>query len=248
MSPTVLVSGAATGIGAAIVRRLTAAGATVVGIGLDAEDADRLAADVESGLGSFEFRPTDVTDEAAVSAAVAGIDRLDGAVISAGIYPADRRLEDVSLAEFRQVIEVNLVGAFLTCRAVLPALRRSEQSSLVTLSSVHAVAGAPGQGAYAASKAGLVGLTRQLAVDYVADGVRANAVLAGSVDTRITQAAAAAAGGLDRLGLSADPRQLGRIADPDEVARVVQFLLSADSTFITGAALLADGGLTARIL
>lgn len=244
-TPRVLVTGAATGIGRAVTERLLHDGAEVVGAGLDADEA----AGFRPPAGSVHrFVEVDVTDEDAVAGLFGALDRLTGLVVCAGVYPPDQRLEDVSLAQFRRVLDVNLVGAFLCCRAAVPLLRRSGGGSIVTISSVHAVAAAPGQGAYAASKGGITALTRQLAVDYAGDGIRANSVLAGSVDTRITRAAVAAAGSQAQLGLSTDRRDLGRIADPDEVAAVVAFLLGPDSTFVTAAALLADGGLTSRIL
>ncbi|GGM14649.1 SDR family NAD(P)-dependent oxidoreductase [Nakamurella endophytica] len=243
--PHVLVTGAATGIGAAVTRTLVGRGTTVTGVGLDAADGHRLAAELG---GALDYIECDVTDEGSVGAAVATLDQLDGVVACAGIYPPDRRLEDVSLQDFRRVLDVNLVGAFLTLRATLPLVRAAGGGAVVTVSSVHAVAGAPGQGAYAASKAGIAGLTRQVAVDYARDRIRANAVLVGSVDTRITRDALAAAGSPDALGLTDDLTRLGRIAAADEVAEVVAFLLEARSSFVTGAALLADGGLTARIL
>jgi len=249
--PAYLVTGAATGIGAAVVRRLAATGARVIGAGLDADEGERLQHELTAQGARFEFHAADVTDQQALAELLSdldGLDVLDGLVTCAGIYPPACRLESVSLEEFRQVLEVNLVGTFLACRAALPALRRRGGGAIVTVSSVHANAAAPGQGAYAASKAAIVGLTRQLAVDYAADGIRANSVLAGSVDTRITRAALAAAGGADALCLSPDPHALGRIADADEVARVIEFLVTDQSSFVTGAALLADGGLTARIL
>jgi NAD(P)-dependent dehydrogenase (short-subunit alcohol dehydrogenase family) len=234
----ILVTGAATGIGRAVVERLTADGLDVVGAGLD---ADETATD--------NFHAVDVTDEHAITALFSEVGRLDGLVVCAGVYPPDQRLEDVSLDRFRQVLDVNLIGAFLCCRGALPLLRTAGGGSIVTISSVHAVAAAPGQGAYAASKAAITALTRQIAVDYARDGIRANSILAGSVDTRITRAAIAAAGVSEaELGLSRDPRDLGRIASPDEIAAVVAFLLSPASSFLTASALLADGGLTSRIL
>lgn len=243
-----VVIGAATGIGAAIARRLFTAGARVTGAGLDQEAGKGLAAQWPGRTGVFEFAGLDVTDENAVLEFFATLGPIDGLVNCAGIYPRDQRLEDVSLDDFRRVLEVNLIGTFLTCRSALPLLRSAGRGSIVNISSVHAVSGAPGQGAYAASKGAIASLTRQIAVEYAAESIRANSILVGSVDTRITRAAIAAAGSAGELSLSSDPAGLGRIAEASEIAGIVEFLLGDDSSFITASALLADGGLTARIL
>jgi NAD(P)-dependent dehydrogenase (short-subunit alcohol dehydrogenase family) len=243
-----VVTGAATGIGAAIASRLVAAGARVTGAGLDVEAGQAMATQLSGGDGAFEFVGLDVTDENAVVRFFANLDPIDGLVNCAGIYPPDQRLEDVSVERFRRVLEVNLVGTFLTCRSALPLLRSSGGGSIVNISSVHAVAGAAGQGPYAASKGAIASLTRQIAVEYASDSIRANSILVGSVDTRITRTTIAAAGSAAALSLSSDPKALGRIADPAEIAGIVAFLLSDDSSFITASALLADGGLTAKIL
>lgn len=243
-----VVTGAATGIGAAIARRLVADGARVTGAGLDTDDGRALAARPRPGAGAFTFSTLDVTDEQAILQFFGALDPIQGLVNCAGIYPPDQRLEDVSLADFRQVLEINVIGAFLTCRSALPLLRVAGGGSIVNISSVHAVAGALGQGAYAASKGAIASLTRQIAVDYATDSIRANSILVGSVDTRITRAAIAAAGSAADLTLSSDPNALGRIADAHEIAGIVAFLLGDDASFINASALLADGGLTARIL
>jgi NAD(P)-dependent dehydrogenase (short-subunit alcohol dehydrogenase family) len=244
-----LVTGAATGIGRAVAHRLCSDGAKVTGVGLDEDEGLAQQRSARSNGYDFTFCPLDVSHEGQVSDLIAGLGQdLAGVVNCAGIYPPDERLEDMSLERFRQVLEVNLVGTFLICRATLPLLRRSGGGSIVNLSSVHANVGAPGQAAYAASKAAIVAFTRQIAVDYAADRIRANSVLLGSVDTRITRAAIADAGSAAALGLSFDPGALGRVAVPAEAAAVVAFLLSEESSFITASALLADGGLTSRIL
>lgn len=251
----VVVSGAATGIGAAVVDRLQVEAVRVTGIGLDADEGRAGQARLRAQGADYTFREVDVTDVGAVEefgqafqAGFSGADELAGVVTCAGVYPGDQRLEDITPEQFHRVLDVNLIGTFLLCRSLLPALRRAGGGSVVTISSVHAVAGAPGQGAYAASKAAIAAMTRQIAVDYARDGIRANSVLVGSVNTRITRAAIAAAGSAASLGLSAERTALGRIADAAEVADVVAFLLSEQASFLTGSALLADGGLTSRIL
>lgn len=244
-----LVTGAATGIGLAVAQRLLAGGARVTGVGLDEIEGVAQQNLARAAGHDLTFRSLDVSREDQVTELFADLrDGLDGVVNCAGIYPPDERLEELSLADFRRVLDVNLIGTFLICRASLPVLRRRGGGSIVNISSVHAVAAAPGQAAYAASKAAIVGLTRQIAVDYAAERIRANSVLLGSVDTRITQAAIAGAGSAAALGLSFDPGALGRVAAPNEVAGIVAFLLSDEASFITATALLADGGLTSRIL
>lgn len=248
MNKHIAVSGAATGIGAAVTQRLLADGTRVTGLGLD-KAAGWEQQDKARGEGrDYTFHELDVTDEMAVSNRFAELEPITGLVNCAGIYPPDQRLEDVSLTNFTKVLTINLVGTFLICRAALPMLRRAGGGSIVNVSSVHAIAGAPGQGAYAASKAAVAALTRQIAVDYACDGVRANSIVVGAVDTRITRAALAQRGPAEELGLSFNPTTLGRIAAPREIAAVVAFLLGSDSSFLTASALLADGGLTSRIL
>lgn len=244
-----LVTGAATGIGLAVAQRLLADGARVTGVGLDEIEGVAQQNLARAAGRDLAFRSLDVSDEHQVTELFADLgEGLDGVVNCAGIYPPDQRLEKLSLADFRRVLDVNLIGTFLMCRASLPVLRRRGGGSIVNISSVHAVAAAPGQAAYAASKAAIVALTRQIAVDYAVERIRANSVLVGSVDTRITQAAIAGAGSAAALGLSFDPGALGRVAAPNEVAAIVAFLLSDEASFITASALLADGGLTSRIL
>jgi NAD(P)-dependent dehydrogenase (short-subunit alcohol dehydrogenase family) len=246
----VIVTGAGTGIGLAVALDLLQSGIEVWGVGLDAPEAEGFAPD-EVG-GRFRFEHADVTDEESVAdmvaaVAVSGV-RIGGLINCAGIYPAAADIEHTSLADWQRVMTVNVTSAFLMCRAVIPLLRQGGGGAIVNIGSVHAIAGALGQPAYAASKAALVGLTRQLAVEYAGDGIRANCVLAGAVDTRITRRAIAESGGESALGLTSDRKSLGRIAQPNEVAQIVSFLLSPSSSFITGAAITADGGMTARIL
>ena len=246
----VIVTGGGTGIGLAVTLALLQSGIEVWGVGLDAPESDSVDPD-EVGR-RFRFEHADVTEEDSVADVVAAVvasgARIGGLVNCAGIYPAVADIEHTSLADWQTVLTVNATSAFLMCRAVIPLLRQNGGGAIVNISSVHAIAGAPGQPAYAASKAALVGLTRQLAVDYAKDGIRANCVLAGAVDTRITRRAIAESGGEAALRLSSSPMSLGRIAQPSEVAEVVSFLLSPSSSFITGAAITADGGMTARIL
>jgi NAD(P)-dependent dehydrogenase (short-subunit alcohol dehydrogenase family) len=245
----VLVTGAATGIGRATAEYLSEQGARVYGIGLDGEEGRRVHAGREPAL---IFRETDLRDTAAIVAAVADAmarcGRLDAVVNCAGVYATGKRVEDLSDAEWQLTIDVNLTAIFKVCRAAMPHLRAAGGGSVVNIASVHAEATVPGVPAYAASKAGVVGLTRQMALDYAVDRIRVNAVLVGSVATRMTLDGLAAAGGAEALGLSFETNRISRIADPREIATAIGFLIAPEASFVTGSAMQVDGGMLAQLL
>ncbi|MCA0029486.1 SDR family NAD(P)-dependent oxidoreductase [Mesorhizobium sp. B263B2A] len=246
----VFVTGAATGIGRATAEYLAAEGAKVFGAGLDGEEGKALAArHAESQL---SFRESDLTREddvqAAVSAAKERFGGLDAVVNCAGIYPTGKRLEELSDEDWDRTIAVNLTAIFRVCRASLPLLRAAGGGSIVNIASVHADATVPGVPAYAATKAAVVGLSRQMALDYAVDRIRVNAVLVGSVATRMTLDGLEAAGGAEALGLSFEPNRIARIANPAEIATAIGFLISDAASFVTGSAMQVDGGLLARLL
>lgn len=249
---SVLVTGAATGIGRATAQYLAANGASVFGIGLDGDEGREFAKTAAAEGLSFRFREADLTDEGAVRAGVAAaieiFGRIDAVVNAAGIYETGKRLEDLSDAEWDRTIAVNLTAIFRVCRAVLPHIRAAGGGSVVNISSVHALATVPGVPAYAASKAGVLGLSRQMALDYAVDRIRVNAVIVGSVATRMTLDGLEAAGGAEAIGLSFEKNRAPRIADPEEIARAIGFLISDDASFVTGSGFVVDGGLTALVL
>ncbi|MBB5752190.1 SDR family NAD(P)-dependent oxidoreductase [Prosthecomicrobium pneumaticum] len=246
-----LVTGAATGIGRATAERLAASGMAVYGIGGDAEDGAALAASAAASGAPIRFSPVDIRDDAAVRAAVAdaveAFGRLDAVVNAAGVYRTGRRAEEVDEAEWALTLDINLSGTFRVCRAALPELRRAGGGAIVNIASVHALATVPLVPAYAASKGGVLALSRQLALDYAADRIRVNALIVGSVDTRMTRPADAPAGWPESVGLSFSPTAVPRIAQPAELAAVIAFLLSDSASFITGSGLVADGGMTALL-
>ena len=245
----VLVTGAATGIGRATAEYLHEAGAHIFGVGLDGE-AGRAA--FEGKGPRLTFLDTDLTDTTAVNAMAAAVERqlprLNAVVNCAGVYPTGKRLEDLSDAEWENTISVNLGSVFKVCRATMPLLRANGGGSVVNVASVHAEATVPGVPAYAASKAALVGLSRQMALDYAYDRIRVTSVLPGSVATRMTLGAIEAAGGAEALGLTFADNAIARIAQPREIATVIGFLISDAASFVTGSAMQVDGGLLSRLL
>ena len=245
----VLITGAATGIGRATAEYLREQGAQVYGIGLDGDEGRRVHAGREPDL---VFRETDLRDAAEVQTAVDDLmsrfGRLDAVVNCAGIYQTGKRLEEVTDAEWEMTLGVNLSAIFKVCRATLPLLRQTGGGAVVNIASVHADATVPGVPAYAASKAGVVGLSRQMALDYAVDHIRVNAVLVGSVATRMTLDGLEAAGGAEALGLSFETNRIARIAEPREIATAISFLLSDEASFVTGSAMQVDGGMLARLL
>ncbi len=247
----ILVTGAATGIGRATAEELARTGARVFGVGLDAEDGEALAALAADHGWQLVFRAADLTREDDVRASVTGMlaafGRIDGVVNCAGVYSDGKRVEDVTDDEWDRTLAVNLTAVFRVCRATLPEIRKAGGGSVVNVASVHALATIPGVPAYAASKGGVLAFSRQLALDYAADLIRVNALIVGSVATRMTLAGVEAAGGAENIGLSFDRRAVGRIAEPAEIARTIAFLLSDDSSFVTGSGLVVDGGMTTRL-
>jgi NAD(P)-dependent dehydrogenase (short-subunit alcohol dehydrogenase family) len=244
----ILVTGAATGIGRATAKLLASSGARVFGVGLDEAAGAELTTSV---VPPILFRRADVTREAEVRAAVAAMlaayGCIDGVVNSAGINQTNTRIEDLSDEDWDRTIAINLTAIFRVCRATLPEIRRAGGGSVVNIASVHALATVPGVPAFAASKGGVLALSKQLALDYARDGIRVNALIVGSVDTRMTRVVLDASGGAEALGLTFDQNAIARIAKPEEVAAVIAFLLSEDSSFVTGSGLVVDGGMTALL-
>ena len=251
-SKVVLVTGAATGIGRATAEYLVAGGAAVFGVGRDGEEGRALGAEYAARSLPLVFRETELTDETDVRAAVAalqkGNSRLDAVVNCAGIYPTGKRLEELSDDDWDRTIAVNLTSIFRVCRATLPLVRAAGGGSVVNIASVHALATVPLVPAYAATKAAVLGLSRQMALDYAVDRIRVNAVIVGSVATRMTLDGLEAAGGAEAIGLSFELNKVPRIADPREIAKAIGFLISDESSFVTGSGFVVDGGLTALLL
>jgi NAD(P)-dependent dehydrogenase (short-subunit alcohol dehydrogenase family) len=250
---SVFITGAATGIGRATAEYLAREGASIYGFGLDGAEGRALDRSISAEGCAFIFEEGDVTNDAAVRAAVGSavkaFGRLDAVVNCAGIYATGKRLEEVTDAEWDLTLAVNLTAIFRVCRAALPHIRASGGGSVVNLASVHALATVPGVPAYAASKAAVLGLSRQMALDYAVDRIRVNAVIVGSVATRMTLGEGPdAREKVEASGLYFDERKVPRVADPTELAKAIGFLISEDASFVTGSGFVVDGGLTALLL
>lgn len=242
-----VVTGAGAGIGAATARRLAAEGASVVIADLSGRRAEAVAEEVRaSGRRALAIK-MDVADEAAVAAmidaALAAFGRLDVLHNNAGFTPI-RPLEELSLDDWNRVLAVNLTGTFLGIRAAVPILRRQGGGAIVNTASISGLGGDAGLGAYNAAKAGVINLTRAAALENAPYGIRVNCVCPGGVDTRVAAVLAPGSEQTFRARLAA-AHPIGRLAEPDEIAAAVAFLASDESSFITGAAIVVDGGVTA---
>lgn len=240
-----VVTGAGSGIGLATVRLLIEDGWTVVGVDVAETSLAAALAQFPSG---FEALQCDVADASQVQAVFAEVlerhPALDGLVCCAGVLKLGA-LDAMAVDDFDRVFNVNTRGAWLCAREAMPGLRRA-RGRAVFASSIAAIRPKIGGGAYAASKAALSQLVRVLAVECAGDGVLVNAVAPGTVDTPMIRGASdpVQAGRYRPSGAS----PLGRVAQPDDVARVIRFLLSEDAGYITGTTIPVDGGTSAAFV
>jgi len=231
-----LVTGAGSGIGAAVARRLAAGGASVVLADVRQNGIDALVAELG---GDAEPLLLDVRDEDAVAPAVAGLDVLANV---AGIG-STQSAPDTPLEVWEDVFAVNARGTFLTCKHAIPDMAARGGGAIVNVASVAALVGLRNRAAYCASKGAVVALTRALAVDHVGEGIRVNAVCPGTVDSPWVRRLVEEAGeSLDALRAR---QPLGRLGTPEEIAEAIVYLASDRAGFVTGSVLTIDGGLTA---
>lgn len=232
---TALVTGAGGGIGRAIVARLASDGYRVTAVDRDKAGLAAIAGDVDKVA-------ADVTDEAAVSRLFDGIDRLDVLVTAAGIGAMSRTAE-LGLADWQRTLDVNLTGTFLVCRCALPPLLAAK-GCIVTIASSGGLRPTPYNAAYCVSKAGVIMLTKVLAVEHAKDGIRANAVCPGSVRTPFLKGFQPPPDAdLDLLIRNAGPAP--RRLEPQEVADAVGYLVSPSAASVTGTTMVLDSGSTA---
>lgn len=231
-----LVTGAGSGIGAAVARRLAAGGASVVLADVRRDGIEALGAELG---GDAQPLLLDVRDEEAVAPAVAGLDVLANV---AGIG-STQSAPDTPLEVWEDVFAVNARGTFLTCKHAIPDMAARGGGAIVNVASVAALVGLRNRAAYCASKGAVVALTRALAVDHVGEGIRVNAVCPGTVDSPWVRRL------VEEVGESLDAlrarQPLGRLGTPEEIAEAVVYLASDRAGFVTGSVLTIDGGLTA---
>lgn len=245
-----VVTGAASGIGRATARLFAAEGAELVltdvdGDGLEAlrEELAGKGAEVRTVVGDVSV-PEDAREM--ITAAVEGFGRIDTLVANAGIIPL-RTVLETTPEDWDRVMSIDGRGMFLTCKyAIEEMLRADGGGSIVCLSSISGVAGQPAQAAYGPAKFVATGLTKHLAVEWAAKGIRINAVAPGTIRTERVRQLVREEGGPEYLETMEKLHPMGRIGEPEEVAAAILFLASDEASFITGAVLPVDGGYLAR--
>ena len=242
-----VVTGGNGGIGLGMARGLASAGATIVVAARNRDKSDKAVAELSSLGGRAVAIAVDVADEASVNALVrATVDRfgrLDVLVNNAGIN-IRKPPQDLTLAEWRQVIDTNLTSAFLACRAVYPTMKAQGGGKIINIGSMMSIFGAPYAPAYSASKGGIVQLTKAMAAAWAPDHIQVNAVLPGWIDTELTINARREVRGLHERVLARTPA--GRWGGIDDLGGVAVFLASAASDFVTGTEIAVDGGYSSQ--
>lgn len=248
----VMITGAANGIGKACAQRFAQEGAFVACLDVTDELNQAIAEEVRSlGMGAIALH-CDVTDPESIKAAVDTVmekwGRVDVLVASAGIYTG-APLVEVTLKQWSRLIDINLTGVFLSNQAVAPIMMKQKSGSIINISSMAGKTSWPASAEYSASKSGVIGLTRSVAMELAPYGATANSVCPGNTLTDMVRGVAGKVGAMDGmtgeewLQMRANDCPMKRLAEPWEMAGVVAFLASEDSRYLTGQAIEVDGGL-----
>lgn len=246
---TILVTGGAGGIGFATASRLALEGAAVAILDREATQLEQADAALR-GLGAKSFSATvDVQDFAAIARALgeaeAVLGPIYGLVNNAGVA-ALGSVHELDEADWERIMRINVTGVFLTAKAVLPGMMQRTRGVIVNVASIAGLVGIPAMAAYCASKGAVTNLTRQMAVDYAKWGIRVNAVAPGTVaDTAMGAMLLASDCDHDAKAKRLSKYPLGRFGRAEEIAEVVVFLLCDEASFVTGAIMTVDGGMTA---
>jgi NAD(P)-dependent dehydrogenase (short-subunit alcohol dehydrogenase family) len=247
-TPAAIVTGAASGMGAATAGLLAARGWRVQLLDRSADELDEVTAGLANHGGIVLHSVVDVSRKdqvlAAVDEARAAFGRIDGLVNCAGIEGVATRLVDASEAELDRLLAVNLKGVLFAMQAVVPTMLAQGSGSIVNIASASAVIGIPRLAAYSASKGAVLALSRSAAVELARTGIRVNVINPGAIRTKMFEQSANF--DPERLAASGAGAPMGRIGSPQEIAEAVLYLLSPGSAYTTGTTLVVDGGLTAQ--
>lgn len=246
-----IVTGSGMGIGKGIAQVFAAEGAKVVLAEINPEAGVATEEEIRRGGGEATFISCDVANEdqvvAMIEACVQKYGRLDILVNNAGIG-VYKPVTEASSEDWDRCLGVNLKGVFLCSKSAIPHMRRAGGGSIINIASVHAFATVAGTGPYAASKGGVMALTRNMAIDYAKDNIRVNAICPGWVYTPLIQSIFAQAPDPEAKRQEITDRQLlGRLGTPEDIGKAALYLASEDSSFVTGSPLIVDGGLLALL-
>jgi NAD(P)-dependent dehydrogenase (short-subunit alcohol dehydrogenase family) len=237
-----IVTGGGRGLGAAIAHDLRSQGIAVATIDISQPSVGATA----SGL-PIQADVSSATEvEAAVARVVERFGRVDLLVNNAGMLDVNA-VDEIPEDVWDRVMAVNVKSVYLLAREVIPLMRAIGGGSIINMCSVHALASVPRAAAYAASKGAVLALSRQMALDYYDENIRVNAVVVGSVDTEMSRAHGEGMQARN-VRVSESHGAIGRMAQPEEVARAIRFLVSSDASFVTGSAFVVDGGMLARLM
>jgi NAD(P)-dependent dehydrogenase (short-subunit alcohol dehydrogenase family) len=233
------ITGAGSGIGEAAAKKVAEGGGSIVVADVDDAGGARVVSEIEAAGGKAAFVHVDVSAEgdadAMIAFAVDTFGRLDGAINNAGVGQPVKKIHEMTVGDWDRIHSIDLRGAFLCMRAEIQYFLSNGGGAIVNTASGTGLKAAPGQGGYVAAKHGVIGLTKQAAIEYVKDGIRVNAVAPGLVATPQFRSYPA-----DAQEMYSALQPGGRPAEPEEIANVMAFLLSDEASFVSGDTILVD--------